>query len=79
MMLPAHARVAREVGYSASVICSHLIIENMQMMIAASPTKPISISPKGYPRRAIAWLHYQDEIDNLYSLEAKTPSDLLRK
>ncbi|KDR72501.1 hypothetical protein GALMADRAFT_142823 [Galerina marginata CBS 339.88] len=44
-----------------------------QMIIVAHSKKPISISPKGLPRRPIVWLQYQDEMDALYAMELKGP------
>lgn len=41
------------------------------MIIVADATRPISISPKGLPRRPVVWLQYQDDIDALYTSDLR--------
>ncbi|KAF9552960.1 acetyl-CoA synthetase-like protein [Agrocybe pediades] len=38
-----------------------------EMIIITEPNKPISLSPKGLPRRSVAIVQYQNEIDSLYT------------
>ena len=47
------------------------------MILVASPSKPLQLNAKGYPRRAVSLAAYKAEIDALYSeVERSAQSDV---
>ncbi|PPQ73076.1 LOW QUALITY PROTEIN: hypothetical protein CVT26_014642 [Gymnopilus dilepis] len=50
---------------------SHMKISR-KMVVMANPEKPISMSPKGLPRRPVVWHDYDDEISALYKREIRS-------